>query len=541
VLHLKKIICFTSFVLNFISVFLPQQLNAFSLTEMTTKYFKQYKEYTSGITFNYPKNHVLTWEQFETTAKTFVTEHKKTALKKSESWMKGEAPPDDFFTFEKRYDYHHAYVQKKVIPSGSTVFFIGDFHGSLHSLLRILWHFVAAGYIDDTLKIIKDNCYIVFNGDLVDRGRYSIEVLDTVLQLKLKNWDTVFLLRGNHEEFVTSKKYGFIDELNAKYGGPKGEKHTFASKLFDFFPMALYLGSGKDAIAGNKPHFVQCCHGGIEMYEPKDFLDSDDKNIVFEKLPDDKYMGFNWSDFVQNATGGIIINNFVRGAGYIADVAATFKYLGTQNSSIKAFFRGHQDHTHVFKMFFGSNLGATVEKKIEDLKNIDATKLADVQAKEKLLETQSAKARGYPDGPYDWRDVFSPEDKTEMNANGFLIHKYVPVFTFTTATEARGLNFDSYGKLTTDNDYKQWRLMPYEFALDETRAGKYATLVYETTDADHHKHVSAVFTDAPPTNPIPEKLIALTKPSGEDMTNLIKALTQLKDNLKKLSARLLVK
>jgi len=552
----------------------------FSLTAWSTEWFTQYKEYSDQIDKDkeaYPTN-TLTWQQFQTTAQAFVEKHRTTDLGEKKSWMEDKALSPDFFDIGKYTynwlpngdlvtdDYKQAYVQKLTVDSGSTIFFIGDFHGSLHSLLRILWHFVAAGFLANNLEITKKNHYIIFNGDLVDRGRYSIEVLYTILQLKLKNWGKVFILRGNHEDAEISGRDGLSDELRAKYTAI-ANPHQFVAKIFEFFPMALYLGSGKDKA------FVQCCHGGIEVgYNPENFLaapqevkfqklgEVDEKHIgklkeiLVAKNPDD-YKGFNWSDFEQ-AYDGRIWSNFERtgenrggaGAGYLADVAATFKYLGV-NTSIKAFFRGHQDYGHVFKMFFGSNLGKTIEDKIK----IDQVKFSQVKAKEEKIDR-----RGCPNGPYNWHDVFSPEDEKEIEKNqaGFLIHKYVPVFTFTTATEARGLAHDSYGKLTTADTYEKWRLKPYEFELakewrkefeqewrsdpdneegsaeelesdmadaleDEGyRDGKYVQLVYEKNPEDEHLSVSVKYIKDPAQNPIPRELMSRVRvvSAGEQET-----------------------
>jgi metallophosphoesterase superfamily enzyme len=50
---------------------------------------------------------------------------------------------------------------------------------------------------------------IVFNGDYIDRGENSVEVLLTLLLIKLAYRDNVILVRGNHECAGVASVYGF--------------------------------------------------------------------------------------------------------------------------------------------------------------------------------------------------------------------------------------------------------------------------------------------------------------------------------------------
>lgn len=53
----------------------------------------------------------------------------------------------------------------------------------------------------------------VFNGDLVDRGRCSVEVATIVFGYKLLYPDTVHINRGNHEDPDMNIHYGFFEEV----------------------------------------------------------------------------------------------------------------------------------------------------------------------------------------------------------------------------------------------------------------------------------------------------------------------------------------
>lgn len=164
--------------------------------------------------------------------------------------------------YELREKKSYLYTQKLLIPSGSEVVFWGDIHGSASSLLRSLRRLYHNKFIDDNFKIIKNNGYLVFLGDHVDRGTYGVEVLYLIMRLKIENPEQVIILRGNHEDYKMNKHYTFSKEIEKKY--PLQE----VDEIFSFFgllPQALYLGTGKN--------YIQCCHGGLEIgYLPKKLL-----------------------------------------------------------------------------------------------------------------------------------------------------------------------------------------------------------------------------------------------------------------------------
>jgi serine/threonine-protein phosphatase with EF-hand domain len=69
---------------------------------------------------------------------------------------------------------------------------IGDLHGQLQDLLHIF---------DDTGNPSPSNKFI-FNGDFVDRGPCSVEIIMILFSAYLAYPDAVFLNRGNHEDHV---------------------------------------------------------------------------------------------------------------------------------------------------------------------------------------------------------------------------------------------------------------------------------------------------------------------------------------------------
>lgn len=58
---------------------------------------------------------------------------------------------------------------------------------------------------------------MLFLGDYVDRGIFSIEVLIFLFTLKLNYPKDVVLLRGNHETKAMTEHFTFREEVLSKY------------------------------------------------------------------------------------------------------------------------------------------------------------------------------------------------------------------------------------------------------------------------------------------------------------------------------------
>lgn len=94
---------------------------------------------------------------------------------------------------------------------------VGDIHGSFHDLLRIL-------------NFIEENdSKVLFLGDFVDRGNFSIECVTILFALKIVRPDNFFLIRGNHEFDALCSQYGFKEEI-LNYHNPKKKKPTMQQK-----------------------------------------------------------------------------------------------------------------------------------------------------------------------------------------------------------------------------------------------------------------------------------------------------------------------
>jgi len=73
------------------------------------------------------------------------------------------------------------------IKKAKKIIFVGDTHGDLEASQKVITNYLKEGNI------------IVFLGDYVDRGSYSKENIDFLLEIKVKNPKQIYLLQGNHE------------------------------------------------------------------------------------------------------------------------------------------------------------------------------------------------------------------------------------------------------------------------------------------------------------------------------------------------------
>jgi serine/threonine-protein phosphatase 5 len=92
------------------------------------------------------------------------------------------------------------------IPDGGEFTVCGDVHGQFYDVLNM---FELNG------KPSPTNPYL-FNGDFVDRGSFSLEVILVFYAYKLLYPKHFFMSRGNHESISLNAIYGFDGEVKAK-------------------------------------------------------------------------------------------------------------------------------------------------------------------------------------------------------------------------------------------------------------------------------------------------------------------------------------
>jgi serine/threonine-protein phosphatase 5 len=124
----------------------------------------------------------------------------------------------------------------------------GDTHGQYYDVLHV---FQMNGYPD------RANPYL-FNGDFVDRGSFSVEVILTFLLFKLMDPECIYLTRGNHETKNMNRIYGFEGEVKAKFDD---KIFSLFLEVFEWLPLAAVV-DGK----------VFVTHGGLPV-DPSVMLD----------------------------------------------------------------------------------------------------------------------------------------------------------------------------------------------------------------------------------------------------------------------------
>lgn len=116
------------------------------------------------------------------------------------------------------------------IPAGREMTVCGDVHGQYYDLLNI-WQ--LNGLPSET------NPYL-FNGDFVDRGSFSIEVILALFAWKLCYPKHLNLSRGNHESRNMNKLYGFEGEVTKKYDE---NLYTLFCEAFCLLPLCHVINS----------------------------------------------------------------------------------------------------------------------------------------------------------------------------------------------------------------------------------------------------------------------------------------------------------
>lgn len=115
----------------------------------------------------------------------------------------------------------------------------GDIHGQYFDLCNIF---------DLNGLPSEENPYL-FNGDFVDRGSWSVEVILVLFGYKILYPKKFHLVRGNHETDNMNQMYGFEGEVRHKYDSKTME---FFSEVFNWLPLAYCIN--------NK---VLVMHGGL--------------------------------------------------------------------------------------------------------------------------------------------------------------------------------------------------------------------------------------------------------------------------------------
>lgn len=152
------------------------------------------------------------------------------------------------------------------IKKAKRIVFVGDTHGDLEASQKVI-----KDYLEPGIKI-------VFLGDYVDRGLFSKENLDFLLEKKAENPNQVYLLQGNHEGHRVLKlsPAEFWESLSGK------EYEKYCS-LVEKLPLVVIT---KDIIA---------LHGALPNVSGNNLAISIDRI----KLGSEEWSQIVWGDFIE--------------------------------------------------------------------------------------------------------------------------------------------------------------------------------------------------------------------------------------------------
>lgn len=128
--------------------------------------------------------------------------------------------------------------------SEPTLYVWGDIQSSIHSLYRDLNQLRNEGVIDDHFTIKNNNCFFIFNGNVIGDGPYSLETLATIVSLIEKNPHKAIYLRGNNEYNNNWKDGNIHTQLKITLSHDKGKLKRMTdliTSLFLSLPVALYI------------------------------------------------------------------------------------------------------------------------------------------------------------------------------------------------------------------------------------------------------------------------------------------------------------
>jgi diadenosine tetraphosphatase ApaH/serine/threonine PP2A family protein phosphatase len=225
------------------------------------------------------------------------------------------------------------HIIKEIYFEGSNDLYaivVGDIHGNLTSLMQII-----------TLIEKLAPKYVIFLGDVVDRGAHQLECLIVVLALKILHPDSYILLRGNHETLEMNEAYGFYQEFLNNFINP--QKFRIITTLYSVLPICAVVNDS-----------IFCVHGGIP-YDSKsiDCMKSV-KSLNFEgkKLLEKAIFEMLWNDPKENLSG---FSASYRGSGiqfFGKDVFQNFM----RYNNFEYLIRSHECFNEGFRWFFDKKL-----------------------------------------------------------------------------------------------------------------------------------------------------------------------------------------
>ncbi|UCC20802.1 MAG: metallophosphoesterase [Promethearchaeota archaeon] len=222
-------------------------------------------------------------------------------------------------------------LKLKVKGNYDEVYVIGDIHGNLKSLMDLI-----------ALTKKTNPKFVIFLGDIVDRGPMQFECLLIVLTLKILFPLKYFILRGNHETLEMNQYYGFFQDFISRFNDQS--KFNEILKVYNLLPIGAVVNES-----------ILCLHGGIpqdfdilkklESYKCKDF------NSIVDSIAQGVFQ-IMWNDPKQGLQG---FSDSFRGSGIKFFGNDVFEDFLTHNN-LKYLIRAHECFPEGFRWFFNKKL-----------------------------------------------------------------------------------------------------------------------------------------------------------------------------------------
>lgn len=209
---------------------------------------------------------------------------------------------------------------------GENIFFIGDLHGELNSIQRVLQVFMK--YKDHSL---------VFLGDYADRGPSQVETFNLAMAMTLRFPKRVFMLRGNHETESIAMRYGFHVDVLRKHSEAVFSDYV---EVFKALPLAAVSTNG-----------IFACHGGVpEKGRSLDDLQTPDRHCA--DIRNEVLFQLIWNDPVDFSLG---FTNNMRGMNIRSFGRTAFERF-KEDLGISMMIRAHEAFKDGIQTFFDGSL-----------------------------------------------------------------------------------------------------------------------------------------------------------------------------------------
>jgi hypothetical protein len=222
------------------------------------------------------------------------------------------------------------YAQIKTIPQDASLVFVGDIHGDLDVLVQLIHDWQKAGILDKDYKI-RDNTYLVFLGDYVDRGPASKAVLSLLFSLKCLNLDRCVLIRGNHD-MVMKRGLGDWRGLQVYF-----DDANQAQMVSDYLVSELFLRTADGSI-------ITASHANPPLWS-QEFISKADSFVPSHRL----------EGLCKNAFLHAVEGWYLYSAIDSADAQTLKKYF--DDNKMKLSFLGHHHPHHGYQLAKAEDLG----------------------------------------------------------------------------------------------------------------------------------------------------------------------------------------